>query len=252
MKRIALGLLAATILSSGAFAADLGLRPSFKAAEMAPVPFTWTGIYVGGNIGSGFGSTTQDLNSVTVGTVTTPLGLPLSSFSENGFIGGGQVGANYQFGGSNIVVGVEAEGDWSNVKGHGPCLVVLTCSTQQKWLADVAGRVGFAMDHTLLYVKGGYAWSKFDSNATLTLGGTSLTASDSATRQGALLGTGIEHAFGGGWSAKLEYDFIDFGSKTADIPIAITAVKTAISANVANEQKEHLVKFGINYRFGAQ
>lgn len=234
-------------LASAASAADLAPRVYTKA-PVDPV-FTWTGFYVGANVGAGWGTNTTDLNSLTIGGAVVPLTIPLGQVNQNGLLGGGQVGFNWQTG--PLVLGIEAEGDWTDIRGHGPCLLVLTCSARQHWIADVAGRAGITFGRTLVFVKGGYAWSKLDTDTNLSLAGVTLSAPATATRTGYLVGTGIEHAIGQGWSAKVEYNYIDFGGTTQDVPVNITGVAVPITANVNSEQRNHLVKFGVNYRFGA-
>jgi outer membrane immunogenic protein len=106
-------------------------------------------------------------------------------------------------------------------------------------------------DRALLYVKGGVAWAQTTYAASLNLGGLGLmgggsfTTSVDETRVGALFGTGIEYAFLPGWSAKVEYNYIDFGKDDFNFAVGPVTVGTAI------REKDHLVKAGLNYRFGA-
>ncbi len=284
MKKLFLASASVLALSVGAAtAADLGPRPVYKAPPpvAAPVPFSWTGFYIGGNFGSGWGTKEwDDAASVTgcthssgkgsanptciaigggggggggAGGAAGALGFQ-SSHTVNGFLGGGQIGYNYQFY-PWLVLGAEIQADFAELKGHGGCSVqgLLNCRDKVDGLATFAGRVGFAVDHALIFIKGGGAWAhdKFSvtNNNVLPLeivcdteghtcpivGGTV-----SASRWGAMWGAGIEYAFTPSWSAKLEYDFLDLGTKhyvINDVPaFDIT-------------QRIHLVKFGINYHF---
>jgi outer membrane immunogenic protein len=248
IKRQLLAFASATLFGcSIANAADLPVR---KAPPPAPPPvFSWTGFYIGAHVGAGWGTTESEITSVTVGGVAAPgFVLPLSQTEHNGWLAGGQIGYNFQTG--PVVFGIEAEASWTDIDGKSPCLIVLSCRTEVDWMVTVAGRFGLTWDRTLVYVKGGVAWAENDYSAALNLGGISATASVSDTRIGGLLGAGVEHAIVGGWSAKLEYNFIDFGNETYNVPINIVGV-APINVGVDIGQKLHTVKFGLNYRFGA-
>lgn len=249
MKRIALALLASTVFVASATAADLPTRPVLKA--QAPVLFTWTGLYIGAHVGAGWSTTESRLTGLTVGPTSAALGLPLASHTGNGFLGGGQVGFNYQVG-SNLVLGIEGDGTWTDLKGSAPCLVVFTCTDRTRWVATAAGRVGFVFDRTMVFVKGGAAWAKQEHNVNLSLLGVTVDASASETRTGWLIGTGVEQSLGLGWSAKVEYNYIDFGSHDVTLPVTVTGlgVAPAISAATTFNDRTHVVKGGLNYRFG--
>ena len=171
----------------------------------------------------------------------------MSSHAINGFIGGGQIGYNWQSG--IVVFGVEGELSATNAKGTAPCLVVLSCKTEQNWMATAAGRLGLADGRSLYYVKGGAAWSHNTYSADLNLlVGTHTEVTD--TRSGWLVGAGIEHAFAGtGLSAKIEYDYIDYGSTRLHFPLAIIV---PIDIGTKIREYQHVVKVGVNYRFGAR
>lgn len=140
----------------------------------------------------------------------------LASYTENGFLGGGQIGYNWQAGWA--VFGIEAAGDWGNNRGHGPCLVLLTCETNTKWMADLTGRFGVLVaDRALVYIKGGVVWAKNDYSISLA-GSTLAVASD--TRLGGLLGTGVEFMVAPNWSVFTEYNYIDFGGRNYNVNFA--------------------------------
>ena len=146
--------------------------------------------------------------------------IPVSQTQSNGFLGGVQGGYNLQLS-PVVVIGVEGDFSWTGIKGTSPCVLVLTCSTDHDWVATVAGRFGVTYDRVLFYVKGGVAWAQTTYAASLNLGGVSVTTSVDETRLGALFGTGIEYAFLPGWSAKVEYNYIDFGKDDYNFPLAI-------------------------------
>jgi len=252
-------------------AADMGLPPIKAAPVVGPAPWSWTGFYIGGNVGAGWGTTqtTADIGA-TVAPFITPatlaFQLPLSSQTVNGFLGGGQVGWNWQTG--VLVFGVEGDVEWENLKGSGPCLLILQCNVNHNWQADITGRVGVAaFDRALVYIKGGAVWQhsnySFGNSIAVTAPGgsvsASLNASASDTRLGALLGTGIEYGFLPNWSAKIEYNFEDFGSHTLNFPVSASACASgagcvaipppAVNVPVSIKDFDHIIKVGVNYRW---
>ena len=110
MRRIGLVLLASAVLVGTAFAADLPPR-MYTKAPIAPAPYNWTGLYVGGNIGYSWGRTSTDYTTVAAGTETHS-----DSINMNGVIGGGQIGYNYQFN-KSYLLGIEGDFQFSGEKG---------------------------------------------------------------------------------------------------------------------------------------
>lgn len=251
-------------VATSAFAADLGR--AYKAPMMAPPApsWSWTGFYVGGHGGAGWGTTetSANLGPALTGLLGTPvaLSLPIASQTANGFLGGVQAGYNYQFG--VAVLGIEGDFTWTDLKSNAPCLVVFNCSANTKWTADITGRAGVVVDKALVYVKGGAAWARNDYgiNESITLGAPLLGvpagtfaagANVSDTRIGALFGTGVEYAFTPNWSAKIEYNFMDFGKQTYNFPLTTTPALAGLPSIPAEiKQQTHVIKAGINYRFG--
>src|SRR5262249_1405267 len=148
MRKIGLALAATTCLSfavSIASAADL--RPAYKAPPPPPPPvFTWTGFYIGAHLGGTWGSKEYTFNGVGL--------FGDNSQTTSGFLGGAQVGYNYQV--ANIVWGVEAQFSWTNAEGRGNCAnspgALTNCRVDIDWFGTVAGRVGYAIDRYLPYV----------------------------------------------------------------------------------------------------
>jgi outer membrane immunogenic protein len=236
MRRVKLalvGLAGATILSSAAMAADIS-RPVYKAppAGVLPVAYDWTGFYIGGHVGYGWADKTwQD-----------PLGFGTVSHNADGFLGGGQAGFNYQV--NQFVFGVEGDFSWSGIEGGTGAPVFLAApiganfDTKIDWTATLTGRVGLAFDRWLVYGKGGVAWAhdKYSTNF-YTFPGT-VELSDS--RVGWTVGAGREYAFANNWSAKLEYNYMDFGTRNVSFaPFTTTEI----------DQQVHAIKFGVNYKF---
>jgi outer membrane immunogenic protein len=223
MKRT---ILASVMLACGAFAgaavaADMYPRYPQQPYVEAPIYnsiYNWTGFYLGLNGGGGWGHSSWDRAG----------GLDLS-----GGVVGGTAGFNWQTG--QIVLGIEADADWSGVSGSTSTLCPAGCATTNDWLGTVRGRLGFAFDRFLPYVTGGLAVG--DNHAT-TPGFPGATQ----TNLGWTVGAGLEFAFLGNWSAKAEYLHIDLGSFNCGLSCGLaTPDNISFSAN--------LLRGGINYRF---
>src|SRR5580700_3775211 len=139
-----------------------------KAAPSYAAPTSsWTGFYIGVNGGAGWGTAAS---SIDLGALAGGLGLggvtgslPIGSHEINGFLGGGQIGYNWQSG--NVVFGLEGDGDWADVEGTAPCIVEFSCSAKVNWTADATVRLGvLPMSNVLVYVKGGVAWAGLNYN----------------------------------------------------------------------------------------
>jgi outer membrane immunogenic protein len=240
MSKVFLAGLAVAALAAGAMpaaAADLSTWPIYKAPTITPSYYNWSGFYVGGHIGGGWAD--KDW------TQTFPGGLAgnSASFRADGLIGGGQIGYNWQSG--NWVFGLEADASWSGQSGSGVQnpLTAWTSTTDINWFGTVTGRVGYAWDRVLVYGKGGVAWANEDHSQTF---GGVLVSSTSSTPTGWTIGLGLEYAFGNNWSAKVEYNYLDLGNKNINF-VNATPVQPSNSFDI--DQKMHVVKFGVNYRF---
>jgi outer membrane immunogenic protein len=220
-------------------AADLPAKARPLPVAAAPV-WSWNGLYIGAHVGGAWG---------TIESEFAAFPFPIASATINGFLGGGQIGYNFQSG--IVVFGIEADASWSNLKGTTPCLFVLSCKREVDFLGTVTGRLGFTADRALIYVKGGGAWAHVEHNATIPIG-PGFTLSDDKTIWGWTVGAGVEYAITGNWSAKLEYAYMDFGNQTLNfaLPIAIPGGPGAGGIDVDTRTNIHAVKFGINYRFG--
>jgi outer membrane immunogenic protein len=216
--RISLIVMAAFAVSA-AQAADLP-RPSYKAPAYTSADpiFSWTGFYVGANVGYGYGSSDW----------TGPV--PASP-SPKGFVGGGQLGYNYQY--SAFVFGLEADIDYSTIKGDAPCALG-TCTTKNSYIFTGRGRIGYAFDRFLPYITGGVAYGNIKAEDTV-LGGAS------GSKLGYALGAGLEYAFSGAWSVRAEYLYMDLGNFTCGAPCGGAAETVSF--------KPSLIRLGVNYRF---
>jgi outer membrane immunogenic protein len=239
MKRILLATVAIAALSSAsALAADMQ-RPAYKAAPMvmAPAP-TWTGCYIGANIGGAFGHASL---SGPGGTVST---------NGDGFAGGGQIGCDYQFTGG-FVVGIRNMFDGTSNKRSGTIdggpLAGDVFNFNNQWFDTLTARIGYSFQPAwLLYLQGGGAWAHTSSN--ITAGGVQI-GQTSHTGTGWTIGGGAEWMFAPHWSVFLEGNYMDFGSRsgTAFTPAAIPACVAGCTFSA--KATETTVLVGANYRF---
>jgi outer membrane immunogenic protein len=250
MKRVLVALAAAVAVSSSAYSADLGAKPVYKAPPVA-VMYNWSGVYVGGHVGWGWQE--ADAGLVVQPIVAFPPGTVFRTRSD-GLLAGGQIGVNWQTGA--WVFGLEGDFSWTNADGSvtstgaipGVGALALTGTIEYNWFATVTGRVGYAANNWLFYVKGGAAFTDFDIGGTVTTLGvlTNTVNALSDPRTGWTVGAGIEHGFAGNWSWKVEYNYMDFGSETYNL----TATPAAGITTISHDLTVHAVKFGVNYRFG--
>jgi outer membrane immunogenic protein len=244
MKKLFLAT-SAIAFAGSASAADMPARMAMKAPVVAAIPFTWSGCYVGGHAGYGWGR--ENFNDPT-GNFTAAPGGNLGVRSE-GAIVGGQLGCNYQVA-SNWVIGVEGMGAWTDINGSSPDLVFGTknLSSKTEALASVTGRLGYTVDHVMFYGKGGGAWARDRYQENTPGFAPFLIPPDVFTarvdRFGWTVGAGVEWAFTDNWSTRLEYNHYDFGTRSVNLTDAIGVI---IPANVS--QRIDTVTVGINYRF---
>jgi outer membrane immunogenic protein len=251
-------------LLAGLIVACVGaLRPATAAdLPITPLPyrpaasiFTWTGIYIGAHVGGSWARFDEAAVPFTLtGVAVAPAPVSLNS---SGFLAGGQIGANFQAG--IWVVGVEADASWASLTGSAGCSSTATfagvvsvlpanCTAKIDSLGTVAGRLGVAFDRLLVYGRAGAAWATNH----YTIAGTSalpplLSFNANETRWGWMLGPGVEYAFFDNWSAKLEYNYMDFGSRGSRFTNP-TASLVFLDASIG--ERIHVVKVGVNYRFG--
>jgi outer membrane immunogenic protein len=243
MKRVLFITGAFAIVGSGqALAADL---PQPAPIPKAPAPvYNWSGFYIGGNLGAAW----------TGGNFSDPAGniFTGSGASTTQFLGGGQVGANYQFWGG-AVIGVEADFDWLPNASNTTNAIIDTfgnidsLAPNNRWLTTVTGRLGYAFDRVLLYGKGGAAWVG-SSNPTITINGAPFSATINGNSTWTA-GFGVEWAFAGTWSVRAEYDYIALNSQSFTVPAA-APVGLAGDVFTSNNHNIQFFTAGLNYKFG--
>lgn len=253
--------LAAAILACGAAqAADLPRKAPIKTPVVQL--YNWTGFYVGAHAGAGFAHNTfTDI----VG------GLEVANFHATGYVAGMQAGYNWQAG--SWVLGAEVEGSYAHIRrgvgfgfgfggtgfcgqfgGFGGFGQFGSCGfggfggfggqfgARIDAIGLFSGRVGYAFDRTMLYVKAGGAL--VHEKYVFIIPSTALTLTPEDTRLGWIVGAGVEYGLAQNWSLKLEYNYIDLGKESVNLtsPAGIQFV-------FDQSQQVHLVKAGVNYRF---
>ena len=252
----ALFVVLATGFADSALAADVGGKA--LPAQQPPPVWSWTGGYLGFHIGAAFGEA----------KFSDPFGP--SIFGDRvrtpAFLGGGQIGYNWQAPGTPWVFGVEADISGMDSDGSNTCFAFsgfflsANCRVRPELTGTITGRIGYAggpQGQTLYYVKGGAAWldEKVDmaTNALIPPFETSATV----TKWGGTVGAGVEQALNPAWSIKLEYDYTTFGGNSLATPTGFFQVTppqnlfllTAGTTSVTHDI--HEVKIGLNYRIGA-
>jgi outer membrane immunogenic protein len=251
MKKIFFGVIAAAAMSSTAFAADLPARTYTKApAAVAGPVYDWSGFYIGLNAGGGSSHNCWDL---TANNGVALLPVPREGCHDvTGGLAGGQIGYRWQSAG--WVFGVEAQGDWANLKGSSASATAIIPFNNQTKIDGIGlftAQVGYASSNMLLYVKGGAAVTdnKYSNvftvnNAFGNAGTTFNSASD--TRWGGTVGAGIEVGFAPNWSVAVEYDHLFMGNP--NITFAATAIAVSRADNIRQDVDMATVR--VNYRWG--
>lgn len=203
-KAISAGALLLIAGTTSVLAADL---PSTKGAQVyAPPPpaLSWTGVYVGGQVGIQWGQTSWDRFDP---TNTTEISSELP-YTNNGVVGGGHVGYNYQV--NQFVFGLEGDVEGTNYHGNGASNDnTLLNTTRTNVEASIRARAGIAWNELLFYLTGGGTYANFHNNVQ-DLPGT-VFASDSFDRIGWTGGGGVEFAIDPNWSVRLEDRFSEYG-----------------------------------------
>jgi len=247
MKKLFLATTAFVVLAgASAGAADMYARPA-PAYTPAPAPaplYTWTGLYWGANVGYSWGQSKFDATLTGVGTLSR-------STNIDGAIGGAQFGYNYQFGAwvLGLETDIQASGQSrSSTLGTLPPVTVTT-DHKLEWFGTARPRLGFlATPNTLLYGTAGAAYGQVKDSATINIAGVgAATATFQDVKAGWTAGAGIEGAFGGGWSAKLEYLYIDLGK--TQMTFATPAL--GVVATETRRTTDNIVRVGLNYKWGA-
>ena len=200
----------AALQAAPSSAADL---PRKAAPYISPSYYDWTGFYIGANGGYGWSSN-------------------FASGSTKGFVGGGQLGYNWQTG--RLVLGVEGDLQYTSLKAS-ETVGGVTATGKIPAFGTARGRIGYAWDRMMLYGTGGWAYTKTD--VSLTNGVT--TVSDAKWSSGYAVGGGVEWAAWNRWSVKAEYLYVHSGN----VELTLAGVTAGGSYNL------NVARVGLNYRF---
>jgi outer membrane immunogenic protein len=220
--------LAGLAAAAPAFAADVPYpqAPPPVAAPIVPL-FTWTGLYLGGQIGYGWGTDTLTVYPWGFGT----------NYMPNGVVGGAHVGYNLQI--NQFVAGIEGDVEGTGINSsYNPGGVIY--QTQIPVQGSIRGRLGVAFDQALIYATGGGEFAGF----TTTYTGFGPYVQNSTTRAGWTIGGGIEYALTNNWSLRAEYRYTDFGHLTDSTPFLF-----GIGSSVTHHETENAVRAGFSYKF---
>ena len=212
LVHIALLSAAATLSSLSAQAADLPARME-PVAPVAYVPtFSWTGFYLGGELGW-----IQANPKYTTGALLLGTPFVVSSASDkNGLTYGALAGYNYQVG--QLVLGVEGDfAGWTVGTIRYTSITGDFLTARSKWSGSVRGRLGYAADHALFYVTGGAAFVSNETSIPLT----GISLGGDGTRVGWTVGAGVDYAFTNNWFTGLEYRYSQYEAKTFAYPIPV-------------------------------
>ena len=275
-------LLLSTVAAAGLFAAecpagaaDLAVAP---APVIAPVPvFSWTGWYVGGNLGGASSRYKGLVHASPAEPFTSSAGDFLNITDTAGsFVGGGQLGFNWQTG--PWVLGLEGDLDAAGVertiRGPGSSLFVLghTFRFENDWQASVRARGGVAFDRWLAYATGGVAWAgvsaqgtyapnTYTDNTSTNMGAFSVRGqpgitvdapgtfgSDRQTLVGGTVGAGVEYALTDNVSLGVEYRYTRFGAKTFNLGgIPLVLATSNVTARLEEQTSQVTARLNIKY-----
>jgi outer membrane immunogenic protein len=237
-----------------AFAADLPVRGqmALKAPALQEQPFSWTGFYIGANVGDAFD------NSDRVNAVVGGLGAFDLRNKSDGVTAGGQFGYNYEFrlGGLNgIVVGVEADAAYTDLSGSlaiptGIAGATVNLNSRLDYLGTIRGRLGYAYDRLLIYGTGGFAYGTVEHSADL-----------NGANFANLKTTETGFTYGGGFEYALPIDTYTHMSSSSAVTVGAEYLRYELDSNSASfalpgldasiklKDVGNIVRARINYKF---
>ena len=180
------------------------------------------------------------------------------TLNSSGFTGGGQIGYNFQP--SNWVWGIEADiqsldlsdshgGTFRYTTNNAPYDLRTSFSTD--WLFTLRGRVGYAMNRSLIYFTGGLAVTEIDFSQTFSeppfTAVPGASARKSSTEAGWVIGGGWEYAFAQNWTLRGEYLFARFEPDGAEG--RLKSPGEATFQNSLSDFDVNIVRGGLNYKF---
>lgn len=230
----------ATPLFAGVLLCEAAQGADMPGPAYAPLPESyssgWTGCYIGLN--GGFSSSRTELTNV--------LGSELQTQNSSGFMGGGQVGCDYQVG--RVVVGLRNTFNGLTESGNATFQVAplagISVNSKPDWLDLLTARAGILLYPSwLFYAQGGGAWMGSNQN----LGGPfGESGSFTKTFSGWTVGLGTEYMFIPDWSVFAEYNYSQF---TANNLSFVGGTCTGI-CTINLKPRSQSIMLGLNIRYG--
>jgi outer membrane immunogenic protein len=242
LRTIIIGAVSAIAMASSAFAADIYKNDAGSLKDTPYTPaFSWTGFYLGANVGYAWGDTDISSNNDGFDEDEASIG-----YDTDGVIAGGQLGYNWQRG--RFVFGLEGEIGYLGAEGDKRLPEADDGDnfgeTEFGAYGVLAGRLGIASDRALFYVKGGWALASIDTKAgdldEEEIDPSKVTNLDE-TLSGYAIGGGVEYALSQNWTVKGEYLYMNFGDEKSS---------NADGDTFKHEIDLHTAKVGVNYKFG--
>ena len=238
--------------------------------QVAPAPppecdFTWTGFYFGGNAGYGWGHADTDFEPLPDAATFGALNPTELDPDPGGFIGGGQVGYNYQVN-KWFVLGAETDFQGTDIEGHDSTSPIvefagppnapgsfLAAHERMQWLGTVRGRIGFApICRLLIYGTGGFAYGNVDYSANTNFdNGVTYPVDFTETKTGWTAGGGVEYALTNHWTVRAEYLHYDLGDEHRTQNQLVSGVPQGPPFFVRYnfETSGEIVRAGFNFKF---
>lgn len=261
IKRVLTLAAAAAAVTTGANAADLAYRKAPPPLVAATV-FTWTGFYGGINLGYRIGDG-DDVNTVgqaapNIANIAGGARPGFVRLNRDGFVGGGQVGYNYQFG--QFVAGVETDIAYTDFRDSNtvitPQLVTgaplaNTFSSRLNYLGTVRGRIGVTYDRALFYATGGFAYGESEHRVDMlgAAGNLQFSGNRTEVKTGYAVGAGLEYAVTNNFTVRGEYLYYDLGKDTVNVAVLPGSGGAGTGYNSRFDDKGNIVRVGLNYKF---
>ena len=252
MRRLALAAAIGLLSFSQSSAADMAVQARPMPAPVMAPAHSWTGFYIGAHGGYAWGRNDADVFDATGALVNS------TQRDTDGWFGGGQIGLNWQFH-PNWLIGVEADLSGADIKGSLRSCTVTGCALSESsndWFGTVRGRLGVVYGPWLFYGTGGVAWMDNSVTRTITCTGAGCPAVSTAsvlvgqsataasTLTGWVVGGGIEWGFAPGWSAKIEYQHMEF-----DYASTYNYSLPGAFRRIESDYQVDTIRVGINYLF---
>jgi outer membrane immunogenic protein len=254
-------MLRSTTLASAAALCLATLGLAAPAMAQSADAWTWTGPYVGLNLGYGGGDFKYPFSGTTDAAGTNPV-TGRARQSSSGVLGGGQAGYNYQMP-NGLVLGLETDIDAADIGGSSSfnsatgtgTFTSAGVNSRINYLGTVRGRIGRPMydGRFMPYVTGGFAYGgvRNSANFTCTTCATSSFATNTQTQTGWTVGAGAEYALDRHLSVKVEYLYVDLGSQNLSNGAGEISVPGAglFNSNIIEKTNANVVRAGLNFRF---